>query len=167
PVSPARLRPKLRRDLETVCLHCLHKEPGKRYPSAGALAEDLRRFLAGKPIQARPTHAWERTVKWARRRPAVAALLMLVIFVAAAGFGLVTWQWQRAQAAGKDAADKAREAQAAGQKLEAKNYYQNLALAERELSVNNVGRAEEILDACPTYLRSWEWHCLKRLRYRN
>src|SRR5262249_37832633 len=51
--------------------------------------------------------------------------------------------------------------------LEAKNYYQNLALAERELSVHNVGRAEEILDACPAHLRSWEWHCLKRLRYRN
>src|SRR5262249_28887939 len=64
------------------------------------------------------------------------------------------------EAAGQDAAGKARE-------LEAKNYYQNLALAEREVSVNNVGRAEEVLDACPAHLRSWEWHCLKRLRYRN
>jgi WD40 repeat protein len=127
----------------------------------------LRRFLKGESIQARPVSLWERGWHWARRRPAVAALLTLVVFVTALGFGLVTWQWQRAEAAGKDAADKARKAQAAGQELEAKNYYQNLALAERELSVHNVGRAEEILDACPAHLRSWERHCLKRLRYRN
>jgi WD40 repeat protein/serine/threonine protein kinase len=160
PRSPRSLNDRVPRDLETICLKCLRKEPDKRYQTAGALAEDLRCFLAGKPIQARPIHAWERTLKWAQRRPAVAALLALVIFVAAVGFGLVTWQWQRAQAAGQVAANKAQE-------LEIKNYYQNLALAERELSVNNVGRAEEILDACPPHLRSWEWHCLKRLRYRN
>src|SRR5262249_9575563 len=117
--------------------------------SAGALADDLRRFLAGEPIQARPIRAWERVAKWARRRPAIAALLGLVVVVTVLGFGLVTWQWQRAQAAGQQASDKAREAETAGRaaagkakELEAKNYHQILALAERELSVNNVGRAE-------------------------
>jgi serine/threonine-protein kinase len=74
PVPPSRLQPKSARDLDTICLNCLQKEPLKRYASALALAEDLSRFLAGEPIKARPTPPWERAWKWARRRPAAAAL---------------------------------------------------------------------------------------------
>jgi serine/threonine protein kinase/tetratricopeptide (TPR) repeat protein len=74
PVPPRRLQPKTPRDLETICLKGLEKSPRTRYASAAALADDLRRFRAGEPIQARPTPAWERVVKWARRRPAVATL---------------------------------------------------------------------------------------------
>ena len=79
PLPPSRLRPKLPRDVETICLKCLQKEPRKRYDSAAALAEDLRRYLAGQPIQARPIRAWERALKWARRRPALAALWVVSI----------------------------------------------------------------------------------------
>ena len=74
PVPPRRLRPKLARDLETICLKCLAKEPPKRYASAQELALDLRRFLAREPIQARPASLLERTQKWSRRRPALAVL---------------------------------------------------------------------------------------------
>src|SRR5262249_9773162 len=63
---------------------CLQKEPDKRYRSAEALAEDLERWLNGEPIQARPSTAWERTVKWARRRPALTALLVVSVAAAAA-----------------------------------------------------------------------------------
>ncbi len=74
PVPPSRLQSKVPRDLETICLKCLQKEPGRRYATAADLAEDLRRFLAGEPIRARPAAVWERAWKWMRRRPALASL---------------------------------------------------------------------------------------------
>jgi tetratricopeptide (TPR) repeat protein len=77
PVRPRRLEPKVPADLETVCLQCLHKEPRKRYATAAALADDLDRFLTGQPILARPAGAMERLLKWSRRRPALAALVVV------------------------------------------------------------------------------------------
>jgi eukaryotic-like serine/threonine-protein kinase len=75
PVPPRRLRSGLDRDLETICLKCLEKDPWARYLSAADLAQDLEHWLAGEPIAARPAGTWEKSVKWMRRRPAVAGLL--------------------------------------------------------------------------------------------
>jgi serine/threonine-protein kinase len=80
PVPPRQLQPSTPRDLETICLKCLQREPHKRFASAEELAEDLRRFLAGEPIRARPVSSWERAWKWIRRRPALAALSALSAF---------------------------------------------------------------------------------------
>jgi serine/threonine protein kinase len=91
PVPPGQICPGLARDLETVCLKCLQKDPTRRYASAMALAEDLRRFLAGEPIRARPVGVWEQGVKWVKRRPALAALLATSVAALVALLGLSLW----------------------------------------------------------------------------
>ena len=115
PVAPRRLVPGVPRDLQTICLKCLEKEPARRYASAEELATDLRRYLNGEPILARPTPSWERAWKLAKRRPVVAILSAALVFVTLLGFFLVTWQWQRAE--GK--ADDVEEAQNDALKKEA------------------------------------------------
>ncbi len=88
PVAPSQLLPRMPRDLETICLKALQKDPGRRYPDVAALAEDLRRFRAGEPIVARPVSSAERAWRWCRRNPRMAALAAtvgLLLVVVAAG----------------------------------------------------------------------------------
>jgi predicted Ser/Thr protein kinase/tetratricopeptide (TPR) repeat protein len=87
PIAPSRLVPRIDRDIETIVLKCMEKAPARRYASAAALADDLRRYLDGQPILARRAGAVEHVAKWARRKPAVAALLMLAIVAAVALIG--------------------------------------------------------------------------------
>jgi serine/threonine protein kinase/Tfp pilus assembly protein PilF len=91
PVPPSRLLSRVPRDLETICLKCLAKEPARRYASAGELADDLARYLANEPIRARRTPLWEQAVKWARRRPVAAMLLVLGLVTG----GVLAGAWLR------------------------------------------------------------------------
>jgi serine/threonine protein kinase len=91
PVHPSRLQPGIPRDLETICLKAMQKEPAKRYESAEAMADDLKRFLEGQPILARPIGSVEQFVRWCRRKPAQAGLTVstAVLALALLGGGVV------------------------------------------------------------------------------
>jgi tetratricopeptide (TPR) repeat protein len=88
PVAPSRLQSRVPRDVETICLKCLRKEPHRRYASAAELAADLGRYLAGETILARRTPPWERAAKWARRHPTAATLLALALAASATAVGV-------------------------------------------------------------------------------
>lgn len=90
PVPVTRVRHDVPRDLASVCMKCLEKSPGRRYPAAAELRDDLQRFLEGRPVTARPVSAAHRVVRWCRRRPVHAALLVVVV---AAGVGAAAGTW--------------------------------------------------------------------------
>jgi WD40 repeat protein/Flp pilus assembly protein TadD len=100
PIGPRALVGGLPRDMETICLKCLHKDARRRYADAQELARDLRRFLDGEPILARPTPAWERAIKWIKRRPGAAAMIAtgVVLLFAVAAAGVLYNMEQRARA---------------------------------------------------------------------
>jgi eukaryotic-like serine/threonine-protein kinase len=124
PVKPRTVCANVDRNLETICLKCLEKEPQRRYGSAEALADDLERFLRDDPIVARPANALERTVKWVRRSPARASLTVSVLLlIGLSGFGL--W-WRTRVAAEQDRLD-------AQHRL-----YQARAEAERDIAAERI-----------------------------
>jgi serine/threonine-protein kinase len=110
PDPPSRHRPGCPRDLETICLKCLAREPGRRYGSAEAVAEDLERFVEGRPVRARPVGVLGRTWRWARRKPAGAALWAVGLAVVLVGGGGGLWL-ERAEAGRR--AELGRQAEAA------------------------------------------------------
>src|SRR5262245_45035791 len=158
PVPPSRLMPGLPRDIETICLKCLNKEPARRYESAAALADDLGRFLRGEPIRARPVGAWERGWKWACRRPAVAGSLTAIGLLLLTGLPLMTVLWRQAVAA---RADEQKHRERAEQNLGARS----IALARAAWMLNDLPLARHALEDCPAALRDAEWHYLNRACY--
>jgi WD40 repeat protein/serine/threonine protein kinase len=146
PVSVTRLQPSVPRDLETICLKCLQKDPRKRYDSALELAEDLRRFQNGEPIRARPPSALYRWGKFAQRhKTLVAAVLGIVaaLTLGAAAAGLFAWR----AAEQRDTALR-------------QAYYAHLAAAGAALRDDDVAAAARHLKEAPEALRDWEWHHL-------
>jgi eukaryotic-like serine/threonine-protein kinase len=193
PAPPRSLNPAADRDLETIGLKCLEKSPQGRYGSAEALADDLERWLQGRPILARPSRPWERALKWSRRHPARAALLLVGAVAALATAGAL-WGFRSAarlaeavstlraehrdvvlkQKAAKQRLEQTelarRRAEAAVAERErviterdAELAHRNIAKAEWAWRVGEVEEADRLLEACRRGLRCWEWHYLKRL----
>jgi serine/threonine protein kinase len=163
PKRPHLLDPKMDKDLETICLKCLEKEPTRRYSSAEALAEDLERWLAGEPIHARPANSWERAVKWARRQPAVAALLLVSGLALAALITGLAVSYLVVSHKQQQTADALAQKEKVLERERETSYFQTIALAVPEALANNVQRADRLLDGCSEEFRNWEWHYLKRL----
>ncbi len=176
PVPPRRLLPACPRDLETICLKCLRKEPQRRYPGAEALADDLGRFLWREPVTARPVGRAERLGSWCRRHPAralVGALLVGVVLLTVLGGG-AHWRWRdaerqrrRAEQARDDltaeqqlTADALAAAESAGQEEQRQRrraeagealadrllYFSDVQLAQRAWEAGDVEGMREIVD---------------------
>ncbi len=146
PVPPRQLQPKTPRDLETICLKCLEKSPQRRYAAAEALAHDLGHFLAGESIEARRVGPLGRSWRWGRRRPLVAGLLMLLVFVTVSAFGLVSWQWREAVLERQRA--EAEEEEAREQRATAVEERRRAELQEQEARGQRAKAEERLTQAC-------------------
>ncbi|HUF64031.1 MAG TPA: serine/threonine-protein kinase [Verrucomicrobiales bacterium] len=154
PVRPSKIYPRVDRDLETICLQCLEKDPARRYPSAEALAEDVERWQRGEPIRARPVSPWERSLKWARRNPAWAAFGFLAAIAPAVIIGVLLAGNARVRLQREDTVRNL--------------YAADLYMAQDALDEGNVAMARRALDAhrprgSEPDLRGFEWRYLWKL----
>jgi WD40 repeat protein/serine/threonine protein kinase len=156
--EPPRLRklaPGLPRDLETIIAKATARDPAGRYATAGALAEDLQRFVEDRPIRARRAGLAERAWRWSRRNKALAGLMASVaslLIVVAVGSALSAVRFRGMN----------RSLQGMNRTLESNLYFSDIDRAHGEWLAENPGQAEKLLDGCPPRLRGWEWHFLKR-----
>src|SRR5262249_28406123 len=151
PRPPRRLNPAIPAELETVVLKAMAKSPDERYATAQELADDLRRFLDDKPIQAKRPTLVQRTRKWARRHRALVwalgistAVVLAVMIVALIVSNVLITREQR--------------------QTRLNLYFNQIALAEREWAANNLTRVDQLLAACDPELCGWEWHYLRGRR---
>ena len=173
PVAPRVLNPSAPRDLETICLKCLQKEPAHRYTSAAALAEDLARWQRHEPIRARPGTMWEQAVKWARRHPARAGLVALSLVAPAVIIALlffnerrVTRQRDRALTNEVFALSEARRAETNALTARQNLYAADLYVAAQFVEAGQLGPALKLLESHrpkpgETDLRGFEWRYLR------
>ncbi|MEO8425793.1 MAG: WD40 repeat domain-containing serine/threonine-protein kinase [Verrucomicrobiota bacterium] len=162
PRRPSFFNAGVDRDLETICLKCLEKEPTRRYGSSEALAEDLERWLRQEPILARPASTWEKAFKWIRRKPSLAGALaaaLLLLLIVAIGSPIAAYQINQARKA--EAAERQR-AEAQTLKVQQNSYAADMALAQKTIEEGDLGRARGLLlDHLPAAgqsdLRGFEW----------
>lgn len=166
PVPPRRLNPTVPADLETVCLKCLEKQPEQRYASAGDVAEDLRRFEEGNPLQARPVGWAGRGMRWCRRQPALAGLAAALLVAALGGTAGVVSQWSRAERKAEAEAEQRILAQAGERAARLRTYTAGVYAASQALLSEDVGLAGDLLERLVPQkgeedFRGPEWYVLK------
>ncbi len=168
PISPRQLLPRVPRDLETICLKCLAKDPSQRYETAEALADDLARWAAGHTIRARAAGRCERALRWARRNPMVATLSAAIVIVGLAGLSGVIWEWQLAERHAKnadasafEATQAAKKAQEATQRERWERYRVSVMAASGAIRLHDTATARRALDDAPGDHRDWVWQLLR------
>jgi WD40 repeat protein/serine/threonine protein kinase len=157
PRPPRKVNDKIPRDLETICLKAFAKAPARRYDTARKLADDLRRFLKGEPIEARPVGHVERLLRWSKRNPVVASLtaavftlLASVAAVASVGYVREAAQWAAAEAAGRQ--------------RHRQWYAASLSLMQQDWQSNQMDRLRALLAETQDYPdRGFEWYYWQRL----
>jgi WD40 repeat protein/serine/threonine protein kinase len=174
--DPRQLSKLFRGELDWIVMRCLEKDRNRRYETAGALAADVQRYLHDEPVQACPPSAWYRFRKFARRNKggvltaagaALGVLLVVgsaLVVQAANNAQIKAEQMQTNEALAREKQTNEAHVRALAREQRAL-YFQRLGLAQRDLAMNNVGAAEELLHECPEALRGWEWHLLKRQPY--
>jgi len=168
PVSPRRLNPSLAQDLQTICLKCLQKEPARRYASAGALAEDLRRFLANEPVLARPVTAQRKLWHWCRRHPLTAALSGALLLAVLAGVGGIVTEWRRSERHALGETANRQRAEAYADKVRLNLYAADMNVAAQAYQRGDNGLARRTLASLMPRpgepdLRGFEWALLSNL----
>jgi len=172
PIAPRVLQPGVPRDLETVCLKCLAKEPSARYESAVELAADLSRFLDDTPVRARPVGSIVRTGNWTRRNPVLAILCAFIVLLPAMltlmiGMMLYSQEADRgrrnAEKARDDLSKSESQTRLALTELAHVHYLANIGLAYRDWHNALPTNALRLLEACPNELRGWEWSLVHSL----
>jgi WD40 repeat protein/serine/threonine protein kinase len=154
PPRPRSIDRRIPRDLETIVLKAMEKDPRRRYPTAEDMAEDLQRFIDNEPIKARPLRAHERLGRWCRRNPATAGLVVALAVVFLAGFAGVTWKWREA------VWQEARTDEARKEAL----HERNAAVTQKEAADTAEQRARRLLYASDmnVALQAWEDGDLRR-----
>ncbi|HAC89157.1 MAG TPA: hypothetical protein DCF63_00780, partial [Planctomycetaceae bacterium] len=167
PVVPIRSRRHdIHRDLETICLKCLEKEPQQRYASAGLLADDLQRFIQNRPISARPATTRELLMRLFRRQPVASSLVLGTVLAMTLGLIIVIRLYRQSEdqrnritTALNEAAQANKQATQQRQASERLTYLNSIAVADRE-SALDLSHARQKLVRCDPQLRDWEWNYL-------
>jgi WD40 repeat protein len=184
PIPPRYFKPRLALDLEKICLKCLEKERHERYHSAERLADELQRFLDGRPIEARKTGPIERLWKWTRRHPAIALLTIMMAgyLVLSQAMFFIQWQQMRETRAGSDPktandlTDSREEVK--WQRWAVQEAQKTIGRAHRQADWTaylaaifeiesgslalDPARSQALLDQCDSSVRGWEWYYLRR-----
>src|SRR6185503_17227978 len=162
-VAPRLLNPSVPRDLETITLKCLEKEPSRRYQTAQELADELGRVLRHEPIRARPITQPEKLWRWCRRKPALASALGFALVALVIGLATTSWQWRRAEGMAVKERHERERAETGESKVVHQLYVAKMNLIQAAWEQNNLSRARQLLEETATAPEhGFEWYYWQR-----